>query len=403
MAEPRKRIRIKARKVVGQINTEVNEPNEETEKTIREINYNSKRVRKKVDKLKKTRVKKGQPEGLEEIANEDTDPLKGSKKVLSSKYGINLVDTKGDSEEDKELADRKNIGRAYHNLIRAGRLTEAESLKMDALGQYYFMKASDYDISKAFQVSLDLAKKWRDEYFADDLSRAQRDDARYFVSEILNDNDIISKKLIKLVGRHENKPTLDGDRLIITACRALTQSRLAKMSMLKSIGWTEEVQYEKYRKEDKSKVTLEIIQKLFMENLNPFKQNPKAFLASMEEAFPGITTDVEIAKEFGFDGDEVTYIQDMERVRNLPDPERGEGNNEESNPDERKSIRELTKSDRKIEYFDGEAPPSFIPYNDQDDLDMDKQINDISLEEAEEYFAYDEDDEEEDAITDPDV
>ena len=238
------------------------------------------------------------------------DPI-NRKTNNDAKYSEALVNKYKDENDpdSKEKPEAK-----YHRYHREHRHEEAAEILKDILSGYYYFGFSDYKVSQKLGVSISEAQRMRKNFFHDDLARARRDDAKVFVSDIFNDMANISNRIKVLTSKNEVKGGVQSDRVALMGYRTMMQAKLSQYQILKSLGWLKEVQYQKYQPEDQSKNTLEIIQKMFTANLNPLANDPKSFIQELEEYFPGITKNEELAKKYGFDGDVVKFIDTSREI-----------------------------------------------------------------------------------------
>jgi hypothetical protein len=221
-----------------------------------------------------------------------------------NKNYIAEVDTKpkniNNGVEDLKDFNKKDFQTTYRTLLRTKGVDEANSYRDDVLEHLLYIKANTIQISKALGVNIGEANKLIKEFRK--FTYKKINNLEWY--DVFSDNYSFAEKSSGLILNVANKLINQKDDLqsIRTAnqlYRTVLMLKRHALITMDNLGWIEHHKYTKPLEEKSSENRLNVINKMVEASVNPYTDT-QAYLEQIENLIPGITTNKQLAREFGY-------------------------------------------------------------------------------------------------------
>jgi hypothetical protein len=221
-----------------------------------------------------------------------------------NKNYIAEVDTKpkniNNGVEDLKDFNKKDFQTTYRTLLRTKGVDEANSYRDDVLEHLLYIKANTIQIAKALGVNISEAHKLIKEFRK--FTYKKINNLEWY--DVFSDNYSFAEKSSGLLLNVANKLINQKDDLqsIRTAnqlYRTVLMLKRHALITMDNLGWIEHHKYTKPLEEKSSENRLNVINKMVEASVNPYTDT-QAYLEQIENLIPGITTNKQLAREFGY-------------------------------------------------------------------------------------------------------
>lgn len=202
--------------------------------------------------------------------------------------------------EGDKISGQESFYRIYLTLLQDSGQEAADAYKNDMLEHLLYIKANKIQMKKALGITFKQLETWiRDfrkctfkkinnlewyDIFSDNQTFVERSSGQLLTTAI---------KLLK------DPNDLQAIRTANQLFRTALLMKKHSLSVLENLGWVEHHKYVKPVEENSSENKLNIINKAIEASSDPFSDTTQ-YLKQIEELIPGITTNKELAKQYGY-------------------------------------------------------------------------------------------------------